>query len=147
MTGRNLYDTERYDQLSSTSMTLSTAKRNVARAGERRARRRVGAHGGKSGRRDEGERVTTQGSHQRLFCGFDSHWLASDRHFPHPSSFRRYSPPSSYLSSLSRTRIPNLGFPSSLSRRGTCRGKVFHPDSCLVHFRGFSSLFSPRGAT
>lgn len=147
MRGRNLHDTERYDQLSSTSMTLSTAKRNVARAAERRAERRGGARGGKSGCRDEGERVTTRGSHQRLFCGFDSHWLASDRHFPHPSSFRRYSPPSSYLSSLSRTRIPTLRSSSSLSRRGTCRGKVFHPDSCLVHLRGFSSLFLTRGAT
>lgn len=39
------------------------------------------------------------------------------------------------------TRIPTLVSPFSLSRRGTCRGKVFHPDSCLV--RGFfSSLFS-----
>jgi len=83
-------------------------------AGDRRGWSR--ARGGKSGRRGEGERVTSRGSHQRLFCGFDSHWLAGDGHLPHPSSFRRYSPPSSYLFSLSRARIPTLGCPLSRSR-------------------------------
>lgn len=89
-------------------MTLPTAKTSATRTGEKRG---VECDG-KSGRRDEGSRVTSRSSHQRLFCGFDPHWLANDEHFSHPSSFRRYSPPSSsYLSSLLRTRIP----PSALS--------------------------------
>lgn len=100
----------------------------------------------------EGERVTIRGSHQRLFCGFDSHWLASDGHFPHPSSFRRYSPPS-YLYPLSPSPSrpvawnQNSASSAPLSRSpprcATCRGKVFHPDSCLVHFRGFSPSSRP----
>lgn len=84
--GRNLRDTERYDRLCSTCMTLPTAK-----SCERWEKRRVKCEG-KSERRDEGGRVTTWSSHQRLFCGFDPHWLANDGHFPHPSSFWRYSP-------------------------------------------------------
>lgn len=47
--GRNLHDTERYDQLFSTSMTLSTAKRKGEPGAEEEKEERSGRRG-KSGR-------------------------------------------------------------------------------------------------
>lgn len=35
-----------------------------------------------SSTRKADERVTIRGSYQRLFCGFDPHWLATDGYFP-----------------------------------------------------------------
>jgi len=96
---------------------------------------------GKSGRRDEGGRVTTRSSHQRLFCGFDSHWFANDGHFPHPSSFRRYSLPSSSLPILpfahQNSTLGSLPFTLPPTEFAT---RVFHPYSCFVYFQGFLIL-------
>lgn len=137
-------------------MTPSTAKRNVTRArgqeeGEGSEARVESATGKADGR------VIIRGSHQRLFCGFDPHWLATNGYFPlvslrfggvihHPRvvlpvvascllSRAQNSTPDSL--SLSFSLPPSLPPPRP---RFAEVAKVFHPDSCLVSFRRFSHM-------
>lgn len=134
--GRNLHDTERHDRLCSTCMTLCRRQRGTPREPGK-------SEGWKGGRRDEGGRVTTRSSYQRLFCGFDPHWLANDGQLPHPSSFRKVF--------TILVVVPVLPFahqnptldPLFLPQRtpsSNSPARVFHPHSCLVYFQGFLIL-------
>lgn len=109
------------DRLCTTSMT-PTAKRDVTRGvGERRGNEaRV-----ESATEKADERVTIRGSYQRLFCGFDPHWLANgDRRIfsPRPTTFRGWggggegnSPPSSFYLSSRPASCHAPRIPSSVS--------------------------------
>lgn len=109
-------------------------------------RQEVAGNGGyrreKRAQRREGKRVTSRGSHQRLFCGFDSHWLATDRHFSRPALLRRNllssSSSSSSLCYLSSTSLlefhPRLRVPSP-----RLRNSRKEPVAGLFHSGAFTS--------